>query len=64
MIYSMAGSIVSVGILMKCTKVIGSQPIITKQGQTFKGSKKSHRYLNIYIQKKNRNMKNRVTILV
>ena len=31
---------VGVGILMKCMKVIGSQPIINKQGQTCKGSKK------------------------
>ena len=36
----MVGSIVSVGILMKCTKVVGYQPIIPQKGQTCRGSKK------------------------
>ena len=49
---------VGVGILMKCTKVIVSQPIITKQGQTCKGSKKSHQDVNICIQKRNQKITN------
>ena len=48
----------SVGILMKCTKFIGSQSIMTKKGQKCNGSKKSHQDVNICIQKRNRKIKN------
>ena len=42
MIYTLTGSIVSVGKLTKYTKVIGYKPIIPKQVNTYIGSKKSH----------------------
>ena len=40
MLYSLPGSILSVGILIKYTKVVGSQPITHKQVKTCVGSKK------------------------
>ena len=49
MLYSMLGSIVSVVILMKCTKVVGYQRINPKQGQTCRSSKNvTPRCLYIY----------------
>ena len=57
MIYSLVGSIGSVGILMKCTKAVGYQPIMPKQGQTCRGSKNSHQDVYICIQKSNLKIK-------